>query len=248
MKHILFLLFFIVPTVNINAQNVGIGMSDPQYKLDVQGTCYIRGNSYVSGFVGIGTTSPIYKLDVVGSIRTTGALYANGSAYIDGNFDVDGYAVIGGTAYMDGNAEIAGNAYIDGDLDLDGSADIAGSVAIGSNLTVNGGKGILRNGHSSTQLKYYTFSAPFSFVNFSPNGVIGPVQVNFPAAAGFTSAPRVAISNYIVISGTAGRLFSIIPAVYQVTSTGFQMYFFNSSTSAATMDFTMSYICIGAGN
>lgn len=117
MKHILFLLFFIVPAVYINAQNVGIGMSDPQYKLDVQGTCYIRGNNYVSGFVGIGTTSPIFKLDVIGgSIRTSSNLFVEGSTYIDGALDVDGAAYIEGNLTVSGGKGVLQNSHGSGQL------------------------------------------------------------------------------------------------------------------------------------
>lgn len=45
--------------------NVGIGMTSPNYKLDVTGNVNVTGNEYVSGNIGIGTTSPAVKLDIV---------------------------------------------------------------------------------------------------------------------------------------------------------------------------------------
>ncbi|MEO0144009.1 MAG: hypothetical protein ABIL45_03640 [candidate division WOR-3 bacterium] len=57
--------------------NVGIGTTNPQYKLDVSGDIRVSGNTYVSGNVGIGTTNPAYRLDVSGDIRATGTINAN---------------------------------------------------------------------------------------------------------------------------------------------------------------------------
>ncbi|MEM4396561.1 MAG: hypothetical protein QXR30_02810 [Candidatus Woesearchaeota archaeon] len=50
-----------------NAGNVGVGTTNPGYKLDVSGTLRSTQDSYLatsSGNVGIGTTSPSYKLEV----------------------------------------------------------------------------------------------------------------------------------------------------------------------------------------
>ena len=232
------------------AQNVGIGTLTPAYKLDVNGSINTNSNAYLGGYLGVGTQSPAYKVTVQdGSV----ALYNS----IDSKYWYMSYSNTGDYFYISesGASRLAiangGNVGIGtttptSKLDVNGSLG-ANSAAIDGNLTVNNGYGVVRNGQSSSQLKYYTFTAPFTFTNFAGNTLFGPVQVNFPAAAGFTSTPRVMLGNYTYIAGTAGHLFSIIPSVYSVTSTGFQVYFFNSSTLKATMDFTVSFVCIGGG-
>ena len=49
------------------AGNVGIGNTNPAYKLDVSGTGRFTGNLTCSGYVGIGTNNPDKKLHILGS-------------------------------------------------------------------------------------------------------------------------------------------------------------------------------------
>lgn len=179
-----------------------------------------------TGSVGIGTSTPGYNLDVNGSMRVRGRTDMNGW------FTVDGRVGIG---YINPFSE----------LDVNGNAHVSGNMNVEGSIVVNNNKGLLYNAQGSIALKYFTFGSSFGFANFSGHTVSGPHQVFFPATANFTSAPRVMIGNYTSISGTAGHLFSIIPAIYSVSTTGFEVYFFNSSTAAATMDFTMTFVCIG---
>lgn len=207
--------------------------------------------------VGIGTANPIYKLQIVdGPLALTNTAEATTwLMYYHPTFDGLQFITTGtprltisnlgnvgiGTSSPDYKLEVIGNTRTSLDLTVGRDATVTGDI------TVANGKGILRNGQSSAQLKYYTFTAPFTFSNFGGHSTFGPVQVNFPAAAAFSSTPRVIIGNYTYIAGTAGHLFSIVPAVYSVNTTGFQIYFFNSSTSTATMNFTLSFVCIGGG-
>lgn len=55
----------------VNGGNVGIGSTNPQFALDVNGTAIFggSGNVYIGGNVGIGSTNPGSPLDVNGSVR-----------------------------------------------------------------------------------------------------------------------------------------------------------------------------------
>lgn len=179
-----------------------------------------------TGNVGIGKPDPSYKLDVNGTLRV------NGSTDVNGWFTVDGNVGIGNV-----------NPFYK--LDVNGDARVSGDMNVKGSILVNNNKGLLYNAQSSGALKYFTFGGSFSFANFSGHTVSGPHQVNFPASANFATAPRVMVGNYTSIGGTAGHLFSIVPAIVSVSTTGFEVYFFNSSTATASMDFTMTFICIG---
>ena len=57
--------------------NMGIGISTPQYPLDVLGT--MKSTTGLFNNVGIGTTNPQYTLDVIGSGRFTGEFVVSGA-------------------------------------------------------------------------------------------------------------------------------------------------------------------------
>ena len=62
---------------NDDYTNIGIGKTNPSYKLDVSGNIYSSGDIYANNNIGIGKTNPSYKLDVSGNIYSSGNIYAN---------------------------------------------------------------------------------------------------------------------------------------------------------------------------
>ncbi len=69
--------------------NIGIGKSSPVYKLDVNGSTNINGNTTINGSIGVGTISPSVKMDVNGDIAlhdsTPPALQSVNNNYQIGN-------------------------------------------------------------------------------------------------------------------------------------------------------------------
>ena len=76
-----------------SAGNLGVGLTNPLYKLQVNGTAYVSGNVEFgnnlnltnnlilasSGSIGINSSSPAQKLDVVGNIAATGNIVSVGN-------------------------------------------------------------------------------------------------------------------------------------------------------------------------
>jgi hypothetical protein len=95
---------WVTTAAGINTSSkVGVGTTNPQYSLDVDGDINLtgtfrqNGSTFVasrwssgtgndiyrlSGDVGIGTTNPQYSLDVLGDINFTGTFRQNGSAFV----------------------------------------------------------------------------------------------------------------------------------------------------------------------
>ncbi|MBN2542096.1 tail fiber domain-containing protein [bacterium] len=71
----------VAPSAVFMRGNVGIGVTNPTKKLDVNGEIQVMGeilargsgDNYFAGRVGIGTTTPNKKLDVMGEIQATGS-------------------------------------------------------------------------------------------------------------------------------------------------------------------------------
>ena len=61
---------------SISNQNVGIGTTNPAYKLDINGSTY--STTLLCNKVGINNTNPLYMIDVNGDINMTGTLRKNG--------------------------------------------------------------------------------------------------------------------------------------------------------------------------
>ena len=109
---------------------VGIGTTDPQNKLDV------NGGANVSGNLGVGTTSPDQKLSVIGTVR--GANDADETEYTEiGHGGGNGYINTVGDGDLDfrhdGSTKMSLNDA--GDLDVTGNVDADG-------LTIDGSKPI----------------------------------------------------------------------------------------------------------
>jgi len=149
--------------VDIATDRVGIGTTNPQYKLDVSGDINFTGTFYqnsspfvasrwtagvgddiyrLTGDVGIGTTNPQYTLDVLGDINFTGTFRQNGSPFVasrwtagDGN---DIYKLTGdvgiGTTNPSEKLEVS-----DGNILISGGALLI-DQNIDQNITVPSGK------------------------------------------------------------------------------------------------------------
>lgn len=80
--------FLIYTAFNTNSK-VGIGIKEPEYKLDLLGDFHVTDdinadkNVFIKEKLGIGTQTPEYKLDVNGDLRVSGSFYVNGKKYTE---------------------------------------------------------------------------------------------------------------------------------------------------------------------
>ena len=104
--------------------NVGIGKTDPNFKLNVDGNMKVDGDMKVAeGNVGIGKTDPNFKLNVDGKMK------------VDGDMKVDGYL----NAKMKG---LVAQEYVYSDsLTVQGKAN-AGEITVFRTALINGNVGI----------------------------------------------------------------------------------------------------------
>ena len=142
-------------SVNIDNDRIGIGTTNPQYKLDVTGdinftgTLNQNGSAFVAsrwttgtgndiyrlnGDVGIGTTNPTSKLQVVGDVLVSGVVTAT-------SFSGDGSSLSGIAAAKGGGTnkiffENDQEVTFDYTISTSKNARSAGPVAIATGITV----------------------------------------------------------------------------------------------------------------
>ena len=123
---------------------VGIGTTDPQNKLDVNGSASVSGN------LGVGTTSPDQKLSVIGTIR--GANDADETEYTEiGHGGTNGYI----NTHGDGNLDFRHDGSTKMSLSDTGDLDVNGNVDADS-LTIDGSKPIfIRKLHTTGNYKHW---------------------------------------------------------------------------------------------
>lgn len=99
--------------------NIGIGTTNPIYKLDVNGTSNITNSLYVGGNLGVGTTMPITKVDIVDTMTnpTLRLAYVPMSGYGGGgNIDFVG----GSFDYVNGAISWKNGTTVQGQVDYTG--------------------------------------------------------------------------------------------------------------------------------
>jgi hypothetical protein len=223
------------------AQNVGIGTTTPDYKLEVVGSIHSFSNGYFDGAVGIGTTTPSYKLQVNnGSI----SLYNS----TDDKFWTLNYSSAGN--YFSIQESVSSRLVIlnGGSVGIGTSApafklDVAGSGNFDGPLYVNGDKGVVHNASGSTNLKVHLFTtAKFTAIldghERSAEGAIG-------FNGGFTSPPRVFVGDIDLTGGSAGELYRVQLIVYGCTTNNCKVRLVNTSPNPVNYDIYYNMVAIG---
>lgn len=236
------------------AQNVGIGTSTPNYKLDVVGSVNTSGNLYVSGSVGIGTTNPLYKLQVndgaiaiynTTDLKTWYISYSSTNNYFQINESGTARLVVqnGGNVGIGTPApayklDVAGSIRATSNFITEGNATIDGT------LTVNNGKGVAYNASSATNLKVYPFTTGTFFAGLGGQALSSETSIIF--GGGFTSTPKVFVGDIDVTSGTSGELYRVQLILYGCTTTSCKARLLN--TSPNPVNYSITWNCVAIGN
>lgn len=152
----------IYTALNTNAK-VGIGIEDPQYKLDLLGGFHVTDdinadkNILIKNNLGVGTTNPQYKVDVNGDLRVSGSFFINGKKYIETDaqnvfwmetVNTNSIYYLNKVGININNPQydlhISGSFYIDGNSFLKGSTGIT-ELNIEDKFTFNSDKLIIKN-------------------------------------------------------------------------------------------------------
>jgi len=193
------------PTVAINSpsnilinagQNVGIGKSNPAFKLDVNGTVNASqfllngnplptlsgsGNTFylpATASLGIGTSNPQYPLDVNGDARISNNLYVGGGVVIADEVHA-AHTVTAGTVSADtistgvivGGADVIGDITGSNKLTVGGNTELTGSLKVAS-LAGSGETPLFvdNNGNVFKQIPTPNWSCWPRIFNWNPGG------------------------------------------------------------------------------
>ncbi len=246
MKKQIFTLLCACIGLNSIAQNVGIGTTNPLYKLDVNGSINSNSNGYFAGYVGIGTTTPIYKMTVNdGSLALYNStdskfwiMNYNSTSNVF-NINEDGsyrFVIANG-----GNVGI-GTIVPSAKLDVSGTMKVSGTATFAGDILVKGNKGVMYNAQGSTNIRYYTRTAAFTVVNLAAHTLTAEASIGF---SGFTTAPQVYVGNITSNGGTTGPLYQLQLVIYDVTASGCKARLLNTSNATINQSITWNIMCIG---
>ncbi|HLO43343.1 MAG TPA: hypothetical protein VK175_03350 [Leadbetterella sp.] len=234
-----------------NGGNVGIGVSDPLYKLDLSGSFHTTSNGYIDGSVSIGgnAISPSYKLQVNdGSLATFNTVdnkfwaftYSSASNYLHLNENGTSrvYFQNGGNVGIGVNPsyrlDVDGTIHASTNLRADGNAYITGT------LSVNNGNGIVRSDNATQRAIAYAITPANLNITLSPGELSGPFTFAFGET--FTSAPAIAWGPMTGMTNP-GNIIMVVESIGLSTA---DVRFKNvgSTTSVAT-NATVSAMIIG---
>ncbi|RYU94465.1 polymer-forming cytoskeletal protein [Emticicia agri] len=205
-----------------------------------------------TGNVGIGITNPIYKLHVNGSSYLNGYTEVNGDLYVNGIFDVDtdGYinrdAIVGRNLSVAGTSSLIGNVTTTNNITVGNNATVNGNGVVDGNLTVNNGKGVAYNASNSTNLRIYKFTtANFHAVLPAHGSAVTAIAFN----GGFTSTPHVMVADIASSGGTVGEIDRVILVLSGCSISGGTTSCTAKivNTDNAAVDYNITWNCIAIG-
>jgi hypothetical protein len=128
--------------------NVGIGTSNVYQRFQVGsgGTDFVVTNT---GFIGVGNTNPSFKLDVNGNLHVISNVEFDSTLDVDGivtfnnstqstSKDTGALVLTNGGLGVEGNTTVGGNLNVNGSTDLDTTLNVDGATTLQTTLNVKG--------------------------------------------------------------------------------------------------------------
>jgi excisionase family DNA binding protein len=162
---------------------VGIGTSNPIYKLDLIGSLGVSGTAYFASNVGIGTSNPEYALDVNGSIRVIGASIMGGIN--NNNGGITNAGPITGATGLTSSGTITFSGLSTGVVHSDFSGILSSSAINLANNDVSGILPMTRGGTGLTSylagsILYASASGQLNSLGIGASGQVLTVSNGFP--------------------------------------------------------------------
>lgn len=250
---IYYLILLGIGVTSVHAQNVGIGVPAPLYKLDVAGSINATGAVYAASAVGIGTTTPSYKLQVVdGSVaiyNTTDSKFwsmsyssgINGLSFYENGTSARLTLLNGGNIGI-GLTSPAYKLDVSGAIRASGNIQTLGDLSVSGNANIEGGGGVAYNPKNGNSMKV----VPFTTANFhAVLGAHGSAETTIGLPSGFTSTPYVYVGAISVTGGTSGELNRVILQLWGCSSTSCNAKIINTDNAAVDYNITWNVLAIG---
>jgi hypothetical protein len=144
---------------NVTEGFVGIGLTNPAYKLDV------FGNHHVTNEVMFDDT-----LDVDGATTLNNTLDVDGDTTLNATLDVDGATTLNNTLDVDGATTLNNTLDVDGDTTLNATLDVDGAAVFNNTVELNSSL-IDINQQTGVAGKDYRLASVGTGVSWRPSGV-----------------------------------------------------------------------------
>jgi hypothetical protein len=151
--------------------NVGVGIINPTYKLDVNGTLRVSNNVQFDTTLNVdGATTLNSTLDVDGATTFNNTLDVDGATTLNSTLDVDGATTLNSTLDVDGVTTLNNTLDVDGATTLNSTLDVDGAAIFNNTIELN--SSLIDVNNSTAVGKFdYRLSSVGTGVSWRPPGV-----------------------------------------------------------------------------
>ena len=170
---------FVVDTTG----NVGIGLSQPTFKLDVNGTLNVVGATTLNDTLDVvGATTLNDTLDVDGATTLNDTLDVDGATTLNDTLDVDGATTLNSTLDVDGATTLNSTLDVDGISTFNNVTDAASTTD--ASVQIDGGVGIVKKLFVGSDTKIIgTLELDSSLIDVNQQTGVGAAKTDYRLAS-----------------------------------------------------------------